>query len=345
MARGILAVNSKGNITLCTAKTPGHGNCNHLIHMQPNETENQFYERVDKVNQVLAAVEEPLSEYRNINSIKMSNMPDFDRLEISKEFVDENHDIFAKHPNSAVIALVAHYGHNLEELSNDSANHVRRVMARDGYYTDKFLKDTDPYTREEVIKYLKRSGKLDKSEIRNLREKSNERKNLKDLTWRFRQLTNRIYLSSGISNEEFNEFCDISDRGSEIMHEINNNKDKTKFMHDSTTSYNALYLYLRRNSTPQEKARIRDNGIATLKTYRETCDRRYAGGRECFSYDRECSHSIYSLYVKGYDYLDSNEKRYRIYNDIPEEYLNILKSEDNTIRNGGYDFVEAPKQN
>lgn len=129
------------------------------------------------------------------------------------------------------------------------------------------------------------------------------------------------------------------------MHEINNNKDKTKFMHDSTTSYNALYLYLRRNSTPQEKARIRDNGIATLKTYRETCDRRYAGGRECFSYDRECSHSIYSLYVKGYDYLDNNEKRYRIYNDIPEEYLNILKSEDNTIRNGGYDFVEAPKQN
>ena len=63
MARGILAVNSKGNITLCTAKTPGYGNCNHLIHKQPDETDNQFYERVDKVNQVLAAVEEPLSEY------------------------------------------------------------------------------------------------------------------------------------------------------------------------------------------------------------------------------------------------------------------------------------------
>lgn len=345
MARGILAVNSKGNITLCTAKTPGHGNCNHLIHMQPNETENQFYERVDKVNQVLAAVEEPLSEYRRINSTKQALLPDFDKLEISKEFVDENHDILAKHSNSAVRALVAHYGHNLEELSNDSANHVRRVMARDGYYTNKFLKDTDPYTREEAIKYLKRSGKLDKNEIRNLREKSNERKNLKNLTWRFSQLTNHMYSASGLSDEEFNEFCDISDRGSEIMSEINNNADKTSFMHDSITSYNALHLYLRRDATPQEKARIRDNSIATLKTYRETCNRRYAGSTDRFSYDEESVRAIDTLYLKGYDYLDDGEKQYKIYNDIPEEYLNILKSEDYIIRNGGYDFVEAPKQN
>lgn len=272
-------------------------------------------------------------------------LPDFDRLEISKEFVDENHDILAKHSNSAVRALVAHYGHNLEELSNDSANHVRRVMARDGYYTDKFLKDTDPYTREEAIKYLKRSGKLDKDEIKNLREKSNERKNLKGLTWRFGQLTRSMYSAGGLSNEGFNEFCDISDRGSEIMSEINNNADKTSFMHDSITSYNALYLYLRRDATPQEKARIRDNSIATLKTYRETCNKKYAGSTDRLSYDAESLLAIDALYVKGYDYLDNNEKRFRIYNDIPEEYLNILKSKDHIIRNGGYDFIEAPKQN
>lgn len=338
MARGILAVNSKGNITLCTAKTPGHGNCNHLIHMQPNETENQFYERVDKVNQVLAAVEEPLSEYRRINSTKQALLPDFDRLEISKEFVDENHDILAKHSNSAVRVLVAHYGHNLEELSNDSANHVRRVMARDGYYTDKFLKDTDPYTREEAIKYLKRSGKLDKSEIKNLREKSNERKNLKNLTWRFEQLVDSLHPIDGISNKDFNELCNISDMGSEIMHEINNSKDKTAFMNKTA----AFYITLRHNEsvTPQEKARIRDNCIATLKVYRETCKSTYKS--EFYSYDEECTHSIYSLYVQRYYYLD-NKKRYRIYKDISEEYLNILKSEDYIIRNGGYDFVETPK--
>lgn len=345
MTRGVLAVNSKGNITLCTAQTPGHGNCNHLIHMQPNETENQFYERADKVNQVLAAVEEPLSEYRRINSTKQALLPDFDRLEISKEFVDENHDILAKHPNSAVRALVAHYGHNLEELSNDSANHVRRVMARDGCYTDKFLKDTDIYTREEAIKYLKRSGKLNKDEIKNLREKSNERKNVKDLAWKFGRLTNHIFSTNFTSSEEFNEFCDISDRGSEIMSEINNSADKTDFMHDSITSYNALYMHPRGDSTSQEKARIRDNSIATLKTYRETCNKRYAGSSDRFSYHEESVRAVYSLYVQGYDYLDNNEKRYKIYNDISEEYLNILKSEDYIIRNGGYNFVEAPKQN
>ena len=70
----------------------------------------------------------------------------------------------------------------LKNYQMTRANHVRRVMARDGYYTDKFLKDTDTYTREEAIKYLKRSGQLNRKEIRNLREKSSERKNLKNLT-------------------------------------------------------------------------------------------------------------------------------------------------------------------
>lgn len=340
MARGILAVNSKGNITLCTAQNPGHGNCNHLTHKQPNETENQFYERVDKVNQILAAVEEPLSEYRRINSTKQALLPDFDRLEISKEFVDENHDILAKHSNSAVRALVAHYGYNLEELSNDSANHVRRTMARDGHYTDKFLHDTDTYTREEAIKYLKRSGKLDKNEIRNLREKSKERKNIKDPVWKFNSLVDSLYSIDGLSDENFNKLRNISDMGSEIMHEINNNKDKTKFMNKTTSFYNMLRHS--ENVTPQEKAHIRDNCIATLKTYTETCKSNYKG--EYYSYNEECPRAVYSLYVQGHSYLD-NEKRYKIYNDIPEEYLNILKSEDYMIRNGRYDFVEAPKQN
>ena len=340
MAKGVLAVNSKGNITLCTAQNPGHGNCNHLIHKQPDETDNQFYERVDKVNEVLAAVEEPLSEYRNINSTKMLNLPDFDRLEISKEFVDENHDILAKHPNSAIRALVAHYGYNLEELSNDSANHVRRTMARDGHYTDKFLHDTDTYTREEAIKYLKRSGKLDKNEIRNLREKSKERKNIKDSVWKFNSLVDNLYSINRLSDENFNKLRNVSDMGSEIMHEINNNKDKTEFMNKTTSFYNMLRYS--ENITPQEKAHIRDNCIATLKTYTETCKSNYKG--EYYSYNEECPRAVYSLYVQGHSYLD-NEKRYKIYNDIPEEYLNILKSEDYMIRNGRYDFVEAPKQN
>lgn len=296
---------------------------------------------MDKVNQILAAVEEPLSEYRRINSTKQALLPDFDRLEISKEFVDENHDILAKHSNSAVRALVAHYGHNLEELSNDSANHVRRVMARDGYYTDKFLKDTDLYTREEAIKYLKRNGKLDRSEIRNLREKSKERKNIKDSVWKFNSFVDSLYSDNGLSDENFNKLRNISDMGSEIMHEINSNKDKTKFMNKTTSFYNTLRY--NENITPQEKAHIRDNCIATLKTYTETCKSNYKG--ECYSYNEECPRAVYSLYVKKHVYLDNNKKRYKIYNDIPEEYLDILKSEDHIIRNGGYDFIEAPKQN
>ena len=110
---------------------------------------------------------------------------------------------------------------------------------------------------------------------------------------------------------------------------------------NKTTSFYNISRYSE-NITPQEKAHIRDNCIATLKTYTETCKSNYKG--EYYSYNEECPRAVYSLYVQGHSYLD-NEKRYKIYNDIPEEYLNILKSEDYMIGNSRYDFVEAPKQN
>ena len=103
------------------------------------------------------------------------------------------------------------------------------------------------------------------------------------------------------------------------MYEINNNKDKTDFMSNTISFYNSLQY--NKNITSQEKAHIRDNCIATLKTYTETCKPTYRGNNRTFSYNDECLRAIHSLYVQRRNYLDRDTKRYNIYNDIPEEYL------------------------
>ena len=35
----VKALNRNGEITWCTAKTPGHGNCNHVLHQTGDMTE------------------------------------------------------------------------------------------------------------------------------------------------------------------------------------------------------------------------------------------------------------------------------------------------------------------
>lgn len=47
-----LALTVDGRMTVCTAKHVGNGNCNHLLHQNPNESDHDFQERVDReINQ------------------------------------------------------------------------------------------------------------------------------------------------------------------------------------------------------------------------------------------------------------------------------------------------------
>jgi hypothetical protein len=61
MTKGIKALNNRGEITLCTAKNPGTGNCNHVLHQFEGMSDSEFQSQVDDYNEKLAKAEEYLS--------------------------------------------------------------------------------------------------------------------------------------------------------------------------------------------------------------------------------------------------------------------------------------------
>ena len=61
MSKGIKALNNRGEITLCTAKNPGTGNCNHVLHQFEGMSDSEFQSHVDDYNEKLAKAEEYLS--------------------------------------------------------------------------------------------------------------------------------------------------------------------------------------------------------------------------------------------------------------------------------------------
>lgn len=61
MTKGIKALNNRGEITLCTAKNPGTGNCNHVLHQFEGMSDSEFQSQVDGYNEKLAKAEDYLS--------------------------------------------------------------------------------------------------------------------------------------------------------------------------------------------------------------------------------------------------------------------------------------------
>ena len=47
----VKALNRNGEITWCTAKVPGHGNCNHVFHKTKDVSDEQFQQEVDNYNE------------------------------------------------------------------------------------------------------------------------------------------------------------------------------------------------------------------------------------------------------------------------------------------------------
>lgn len=61
MTKGIKALNNRGEITLCTAKNQGTGNCNHVLHQFEGMSDSEFQSQVDSYNEKLAKAEDYLS--------------------------------------------------------------------------------------------------------------------------------------------------------------------------------------------------------------------------------------------------------------------------------------------
>ena len=58
----VKALNNKGELTWCTAKTPGSGNCNHVLHQLDGMTDEQFQQEVDNYNETLQKARELLQD-------------------------------------------------------------------------------------------------------------------------------------------------------------------------------------------------------------------------------------------------------------------------------------------
>lgn len=58
----VKALNNKGELTWCTAKTPGSGNCNHVLHQLGGMTDEQFQQEVDNYNETLQKAKDLLKD-------------------------------------------------------------------------------------------------------------------------------------------------------------------------------------------------------------------------------------------------------------------------------------------
>lgn len=58
----VKALNNKGELTWCTAKTPGSSNCNHVLHQLDGMTDEQFQQEVDNYNETLQKAKDLLKD-------------------------------------------------------------------------------------------------------------------------------------------------------------------------------------------------------------------------------------------------------------------------------------------
>lgn len=58
----VKALNNRGKLTWCTAKFPGNGSCNHVLHQLDGMTDEQFQREVDNYNETLQKARELLQD-------------------------------------------------------------------------------------------------------------------------------------------------------------------------------------------------------------------------------------------------------------------------------------------
>ena len=132
----VKALNRNGEVTWCTAKTPGSGNCNRVLHQIDGMTENEFQKRVD--------------EYSETMTKKLYSDYGSDRLECAE--AGYGLDILANDKSPAVRAAVARNDYKPEKFVDDPDEFVRAVVAANGKHLDKLIKDPSPLVRKAVAK-------------------------------------------------------------------------------------------------------------------------------------------------------------------------------------------------
>lgn len=132
----VRALNRNGEVTWCTAKTPGSGNCNHVLHQIDGMTDGEFQKQVD--------------EYSETMTKKMYSDNGHDRVKCAEQGYGS--DILVNDKSPEVRAAVARHGDQLDKLSDDPDEFVSAIVAMHGKHLDKLIKDTSPLVRKAVAK-------------------------------------------------------------------------------------------------------------------------------------------------------------------------------------------------
>ena len=130
----VKALNRNGEITWCTAKVPGHGNCNHVFHKTKDVSDEQFQQEVDNYN-------EKMTRLVHSGNVKW-------RLEAALAGYGLERLVYDKNPE--VRAAVASQGYGLDKLINDKHPFVRIHVAKQNYGLDKLINDENAAVRTTV---------------------------------------------------------------------------------------------------------------------------------------------------------------------------------------------------
>lgn len=134
----VKALNRNGEITWCTAKVPGHGNCNHVFHKTKDVSDEQFQQEVDNYN-------EKMTRLVHSGNVKW-------RLEAALAGYGLERLVYDKNPE--VRAAVASQGYGLDKLINDPSPLVRRAVAKQDYGLEILKDDLSSIVRNCAIKRL-----------------------------------------------------------------------------------------------------------------------------------------------------------------------------------------------
>ena len=132
----VKALNRNGEITWCTAETPGHGNCNHVIHQTGGMTEREFQKQIDQYNETMTK--------------KAHSDCEYDRVECAES--GYGLDVLVDDESPEVRAAVARNGYQLDKLADDPDDTVRVMVAMQGEHLDKLIDDSSPLVRRAVAK-------------------------------------------------------------------------------------------------------------------------------------------------------------------------------------------------
>lgn len=84
----VKALNRNGEITWCTAKIPGHGNCTHVLHQGARMTDGEFQECVDEYNERMMAKLNSKNEQNRIECAKQGYGLNILKNDVSKKVRD-----------------------------------------------------------------------------------------------------------------------------------------------------------------------------------------------------------------------------------------------------------------